>query len=234
MWSTKLFTLAVTASTLILNVSAHARVAATQAAASALTRNDVTSGSTTSCTSLESAAATISGSQVNAVVVSFNGGGDGSTFVAAGLSTTGQTGTFTPVNVTTNGNQNPSAATTSNIVVTMPAGTDCSTGNCFLAFKTTAGFGDCLAVTGSASGAAAADTTAASETTAAAATTDTTAASTTSAAGAAVTHHHHHHGTTAAGAAAQAEKAAKLKAEGKNGKRERPHARAWFMVGKDQ
>jgi len=235
----KLFALAALASSLVMNVSGHFLIAATQADADSLARSDVTKGSTTKCTSTLGGAATIANGVVSLVGKNFNGGGDGSTFITAGLSTTGATGKFSPVTVTTNGDKAPTAVGSVPLAVDL-GGADCSAGQCVLAMASTANFGNCVALAASGSGAAAGTTTAAADTTTTAAADTTAAATTTAAAGttttAAATKHHHHKvagGAAGAGAAAKAAKAA-AKAGGAAGaagfKAVRPHPRAWFHV----
>ncbi|KAJ6600198.1 hypothetical protein B0H10DRAFT_1923921 [Mycena sp. CBHHK59/15] len=99
---------------------------------------------------------------------SFDPGSDGSLSVTALVDTTGTGKSFTgTVDVTTNGNAVQTASTsTQPIVAALPAGTKCTGGAagnlCLVAFKTTAGFQNCVVVSqGAASNAAAAAGTAA-------------------------------------------------------------------------
>ncbi|THV07948.1 hypothetical protein K435DRAFT_772282 [Dendrothele bispora CBS 962.96] len=95
-------------------------------------------------------------------VTNFNGGADGSRKIqtatvdatAKGTSFTGQ------ATISTNGDAVPASTGSQQIVAKLPAGTQCtggSTGNlCLVSFKTTAGFGNCVAVSqGAGAGAAA-------------------------------------------------------------------------------
>jgi len=83
-------------------------------------------------------------------VVDFNAGADGSRSVTAQVDATGTGTKFVAATVKTNGNPAPTTVGSDNISVQLPAGTKCTGGAnknlCLVAFKTTAGFGNCVAV----------------------------------------------------------------------------------------
>lgn len=177
MWSSKLVVAAATLSSLFLSVSGHAIIAADQGTLDGLRRGDVTRGNLQRCSNFAGAGtATIQNGAVNLVAKNFNGGRDGSTQFQAALSTTGRNGDFQEVDVTTNGVAAPNGNIESPITVAIPAGTDCSGGNCVLTFRSAGGFGNCVDVAanavaggnagaGAGAGAGAATTTATSATT---------------------------------------------------------------------
>jgi len=196
-------------------VLGHAAIATSANTAKTIVRSDVTRGSTTACPAFKGPAGTpavITNGAVTLTGVNFNGGTDGGLDFKAALSTTGPTGTFKAVTVTTNGPANPPAVTSASLVVQIPAGTDCSKGNCQLALDSNGGFGNCVAISGTSGNVAAA-----AGAGAAAATTTTAAA----AAAATGKKHHHHKSHKAAATAAPAAAAKK----GKNAKKAREHAR---------
>jgi len=126
-------------------------------------------------------------------VTNFNAGADGSRSVTASVSPDG-TGVFAAATVSKNGVANPTSNGSDQVVAALPAGTKCTGGAgnvCVVSFKTTAGFGNCVAV---AQGAATAAASTAVAGTAAAG--NTTAAAGTAAAGVAAA------GTATAGTAA--------------------------------
>ncbi|KAF9254153.1 hypothetical protein L218DRAFT_886903 [Marasmius fiardii PR-910] len=97
----------------------------------------------------------------SATAISFNGGKDGSRQFTATLDATGTGTTFDgQVEVTTNGDAEPTNGGSQPLVAQLPAGTKCSggaSGNlCLVAFKSLGGFGNCVVVAqgGGAGGAA--------------------------------------------------------------------------------
>ncbi|KAF5373014.1 hypothetical protein D9758_001621 [Tetrapyrgos nigripes] len=96
-----------------------------------------------------------------ATATDFNAGADGSRQVSATVDATGAGKTFNgKVTISQNGDAAPTAVGSQQIVAALPAGTKCTGGaagnRCLVAFKTTAGFGNCVVVSqGGAAGTAA-------------------------------------------------------------------------------
>jgi len=115
---------------------------------------------------------------VDATALDFNAGTDGSREFTAKVDPTGTGKSFVAMTITTNGLEDPTTVGSQPLVASLPAGTKCTGGTaknkCLLQFVSTAGFGNCVAVTqGASTAAATADTT-----TTAGAADDTAAAST--------------------------------------------------------
>ncbi|KAF8155571.1 hypothetical protein B0H34DRAFT_675744 [Crassisporium funariophilum] len=95
---------------------------------------------------------------VNAVAINFNGGADGSRKVTAKVDATGKGTNFVAMTVTTNGDAAPASVGSQPIVASLPAGTKCTGGAngnlCLVQFTTSAGFGNCVAVSQGAAAAA--------------------------------------------------------------------------------
>jgi hypothetical protein len=87
----------------------------------------------------------------------FNAGGDGSRAVkTAGVDAAGTGKAFKAVTISKNGNANPTSVGSDQITLKMPAGTTCTGGKagnrCLVSLTSTAGFGNCVVVSGSAAG----------------------------------------------------------------------------------
>jgi len=162
-------------------VAAHAGVSPALGVTGTFTKADVQRvvagsdcGSTNVAATIDSSTAVAADPTTGSFSVtgsSFDPGSDGSTSVTALVDTTGTGKSFTgTVDVTTNGNAVQTASTsTQPIVAALPAGTKCTGGAagnlCLVAFKTTAGFQNCVVVSqGAASNAAAGTAAAAAET----------------------------------------------------------------------
>ncbi|CAK5273573.1 unnamed protein product [Mycena citricolor] len=84
-------------------------------------------------------------------MTNFNAGTDGARFVASlGVDPTGLGKNFTAVNVTVNGDKNPTGTGTQQLQFSLPSGTACTGGKtgdlCLLTVKTSSGFGGCVVV----------------------------------------------------------------------------------------
>ncbi|KAI8974591.1 hypothetical protein BD414DRAFT_498142 [Trametes punicea] len=92
-----------------------------------------------------------------ATIINFNGGVDGSRKVTALVDPTGTGKSFVSADVLQNGDENPSGTGSQQLVVQLPSGTTCSGGasknKCLASFTTVSGFGNCVVVQQSASGA---------------------------------------------------------------------------------
>ncbi|KAJ7456065.1 hypothetical protein FB451DRAFT_1048547 [Mycena latifolia] len=174
-----LSTVVLMALSMTARVSAHAGVSPALGVTGTFTKADVQRvvagsdcGSTNVAATIDSSTAVPADPTTGSFSVtgnSFDPGSDGSTSVTALVDTTGTGKSFTgTVDVTTNGNAVQTAsASTQPIVAALPAGTKCAGGAagnlCLVAFKTTAGFQNCVVVSqGAASNATAAAGTAAS------------------------------------------------------------------------
>ncbi|KAJ7648266.1 hypothetical protein DFH06DRAFT_1209832, partial [Mycena polygramma] len=97
------------------------------------------------------------GTTVNLNVTNFNAGGDGSRSVSVLVDVTGTGKKFVAAKVTKNGDANPKTDGTDVVTISLPAGTQCAGGTdgnrCLLSVKSTAGFGNCVVVTQTASSA---------------------------------------------------------------------------------
>jgi len=95
-------------------------------------------------------------------ITDFNAGADGSRSIkTVQVDATGTGKSFVAAQMVVNGNANPTSVATEQLTVQLPAGTKCSGGAnknlCLASFTTTAGFGNCVAVSqgaGAATGAA--------------------------------------------------------------------------------
>lgn len=84
-------------------------------------------------------------------IINFNGGGDGSRNIkSVSVNTDGSGQSFTPAQVTQNGDPNPSNTGSEPLTVQLPANTKCGGGatkdKCLLSLTTTAGFGNCVVI----------------------------------------------------------------------------------------
>lgn len=155
---------------LALQVSAHAAVAPALGVSGSPVRGDVkrpnvanacgagvnVAGAIDSSTAVSANAA----GTFSATATNFNGGGDGSRQFTAKVDASGTGKSFVAMTITTNGDAKPANVGSQPIVATLPAGTKCTGGaaknRCLVQFVSTAGFGNCVAVTqGGATGGAA-------------------------------------------------------------------------------
>ncbi|KAI0819577.1 hypothetical protein BC628DRAFT_1332449 [Trametes gibbosa] len=86
-----------------------------------------------------------------ATITNFNAGIDGSRQVTALIDPTGTGKSFVSANVLQNGDKNPGATGSQQLVVQMPSGAACTGGasknKCLVSFTTAGGFGNCVVVT---------------------------------------------------------------------------------------
>ncbi|KAI0049220.1 hypothetical protein FA95DRAFT_1571387 [Auriscalpium vulgare] len=163
-----LFT-SVLALALAASVNAHAGFEPFLGVAGTPARSDVQRPSTASpCGTINiantldtsTAAAASAAGAVALTAIDFNAGADGSRSIkTAQVDPTGTGKSFVAATVTTNGNAAPATVGTDAVTVQLPAGTKCTGGKagnlCLLSLTSTAGFGNCVAVS---QGAAAAST----------------------------------------------------------------------------
>ncbi|PPQ84906.1 hypothetical protein CVT25_004574 [Psilocybe cyanescens] len=157
----KVWTSAALVLALALQVSAHAAISPALGVKGTPVRNNVKRPNNANpCGSGVNIASTLDSSTavtanaagtINAVAINFNGGADGSRKVTAKVDATGTGKNFVTMTVNTNGDAAPTNVGQQNIVATLPAGTKCTGGaaknKCLVQFVTTAGFGNCVAVT---------------------------------------------------------------------------------------
>jgi len=154
---------------LSLHASGHALIEPPIGITGTFARSDVTRPSTASpCDAGVNVASALAKSTVvqadatgafTVNVQNFNAGADGSTSVTAKVDPTAVGTTFTDaVTIGTNGDADPTTVGTAKVSATLPPGTVCTGGankaTCLVQFTTTAGFGNCVAVTTSTAGAA--------------------------------------------------------------------------------
>ncbi|KAF9482281.1 hypothetical protein BDN70DRAFT_919205 [Pholiota conissans] len=165
----KVFTSAALVLALALQASAHAAVAPALGVAGTLKRANVQRPSTKKPCGRVNIASTIDSSSAitasaagtfTAVATNFNAGADGSRSFTANVDATGTGTNFVAAQVTTNGDAAPTSVGSQTLSVSLPAGTKCTGGTsgnvCLVQFVSTAGFGNCVAVTQGAAAAAAA------------------------------------------------------------------------------
>jgi len=146
---------------LTLQVSAHAAVSPALGVSGTPVRGDVKrpNGANACGAGVNIAGAIDSSTAVNAnaagtfsaTAINFNGGGDGSRQFTAKVDASGTGKSFVAMTVTTNGDPKPANVGTQPIVANLPAGTKCTGGasknKCLVQFVSSAGFGNCVAVT---------------------------------------------------------------------------------------
>jgi len=97
---------------------------------------------------------------IDATAIDFNAGADGSRDFTAKVDATGTGKNFVAMTITTNGIKAPATAGSQPLVASLPAGTKCTGGatknKCLVQFVSTAGFGNCVAVSQGGAAAAAA------------------------------------------------------------------------------
>ncbi|KAH9478572.1 hypothetical protein JR316_0009029 [Psilocybe cubensis] len=157
----KVWTSATLVLALALQVSAHAAISPALGVRGTPARNNVKRPNNANpCGANVNIASTLDSSTavtanaagaVNVVAINFNGGRDGSRRVTARVDPSGTGRNFVAMTVTTNGNAAPNNVGQQNIVANLPAGTRCTGGagrnKCLVQFVTSAGFGNCVAVT---------------------------------------------------------------------------------------
>jgi len=156
----KIFTSAVLIMGLLAQVNAHAAVAPALGVAGTPVRNDVKRPNTANpcgagvnvATALDSSTAVAAGAggAINLSAINFNGGADGSRKVTAKVDATGTGKSFVAMTVSKNGDAAPATNAAQAIVANLPAGTKCTGGatknKCLVQLVTSAGFGNCVAV----------------------------------------------------------------------------------------
>jgi len=166
----KVWTSAALLLALSLQVNAHAAVAPALGVSGTPVRNDVKRPNTASpCGAGVNIAAALGSSKavaanaagvIDATALNFNGGADGSRKFTAKVDATGTGTKFVAMTITTNGDAAPANVGSQPLVASLPAGTKCTGGagknTCLVQFVSSAGFGNCVAVTQGAGGAAAA------------------------------------------------------------------------------
>lgn len=166
----KVWTSAALLLALSLQVNAHAAVAPALGVSGTPVRNDVKRPNTAnpcgagvnvkSAIDSSTAVAASAAGAIDVTGINFNGGADGSRQFTAKVDATGTGTKFVAMTITTNGDAKPANVGSQPLVASLPAGTKCTGGTsknkCLVQFVSSAGFGNCVAVSQGAGGAAAA------------------------------------------------------------------------------
>jgi len=165
----KVWTSATLLLALSIQVNAHAAVAPALGVSGNPVRNDVKRPNTAnpcgagvniaSAIDSSTAVAASAAGVIDATATNFNGGADGSRKFTAKVDATGTGANFVAMTITTNGDAAPSNVGSQPLVASLPAGTKCTGGagknKCLVQFVSSAGFGNCVAVSQGAGGAVA-------------------------------------------------------------------------------